>query len=87
MSKIPEEQHTAVIEARQVNSWISLVDEADHANVTCPAFADDGASCFGSADVDVSVDVEPDGDGSCHPYMDGVWRFLRAESLHAGRAG
>ncbi|WP_188196636.1 hypothetical protein [Nonomuraea sp. SYSU D8015] len=87
MSKIPEEQHAAVIKARQANSWINHADGADYADVTCPACGDDGASCFGREDVDVSVDVEPDGEGGYHSYIDGAWRFLQAESFACGACG
>ncbi|MEU8205611.1 hypothetical protein [Streptosporangium sp. NPDC049046] len=87
MSKIPEEQHAAVIGARRAHSWINLVDDADYANATCPTCGDDEASCFGREDFEVSVDVEPDGEGGCESYVDGGWRFLQAESLTCGACG
>ncbi|MEU4827710.1 hypothetical protein AB0H37_38095 [Actinomadura sp. NPDC023710] len=63
---------------------VSLVGERDTVEGECPVCGHDDAVYIGVEDVDVDVDVEPDGMGGYTAASLGGHRFLAAHSFYCG---
>ncbi|WP_190860573.1 hypothetical protein [Actinomadura sp. RB99] len=84
LAGIPESQRRSVMNARQAQVKISLINGQETAEAECPVCEHPDAVYIGLEDFDVDVDVEPDGMGGYTATTLGGHRFLAAHSFHCG---